>query len=164
MGTTETMENLSLYMLDIAENAILAGARWVEIHVAELRGEDSVRVDISFADPPGGAAVEEGGKAGMGYQRLIGAACRTGGEGFAEWFPGDRCRIRIHFGLTHPERPPLGNVREAFQTLSESHPEIDLRLEYTTEDATQTWDTATAGSLEEARLPTRTQDGGRSAE
>jgi len=40
------MEDLSLHVLDIAENSIAAGAKHVEIRVRESRREDRLSIEI----------------------------------------------------------------------------------------------------------------------
>lgn len=149
------MEDLSFHILDIADKVVRAGVLWVEIKVAESPREDALRVEISGDGGTAGAAW----KTGMGIQRLAEAARGAGGGGFVETISGDRCRVCALFRLSHQARPPLGDIRRAFQAISESHPEVDLRLEYATEDATYTWDTAAAESFEQTRLPTRIGDG-----
>ena len=46
------MEDLSLHILDLAENSIAAGARCVEITVCENRAQDLLSIEI--ADDGGG--------------------------------------------------------------------------------------------------------------
>lgn len=166
----ETMETLSLHVQDVAENAIRAGARRVEIKIVESTRKDSLSIEISHDGPAYSALAQDEGrdsstraeairKTGIGIYKLTGAAKGSGGEWSVGLSPKGDTRIRATFQLSHSDRAPLGQVEDVFQALVAGYPEIECRLEHTTEDTTQTWDTAAAEDFGETRPPTRWKDG-----
>ena len=106
-----------------------------------------------------GATAEAVRKAGVGIYKLTGAAQQAGGEWSVGSAPTGGTQIRATFRLSHPGRVPLGPIEETFQRIIAAHPAIEFRLEYTTADTTQTWDTAAAEDIKETRPPTRFDDG-----
>jgi hypothetical protein len=165
------MEKIAHHVENIAGNVVHAGARRIEIKVVESMKEDKLTIEICH-DAPGyssvtreepsdsGTTAEAVRKAGVGVYRLTGAAQEAGGEWAVESSPTGGTQIRASFRLSHPERQPLGPIEETFQRLIAAHPEIEFRLEYTTADTTQTWDTAAAKDFGETRPPTRVDDDG----
>jgi hypothetical protein len=163
------MENLAQHVQDVSENAVRAGARRVEIKVVESAKDDTLVLEIVHDGPGYSAAARdtdpgEGGKreavrkAGVGIYKLTGAAQMAGGDWSVGLTPTGATQVRLSFQMSHPDRPPLGPIEEMYQLLIAGHPETDFRLEYTTQDTTQTWDTAAAEDFGETRLPTRIED------
>lgn len=136
------MEDLSLHMLDMAENAVDAGAKRVEIEILEDSRSD--RLTLSIKDD--GRGMEEdflrrvsdplfsGKKSkrfGLGIPLLAQAAAECDGNFSITSEPGKGTSILAAFRLSHIDRKPLGDVGATMAALIGGHPEMDflLRLE-----------------------------------
>jgi len=146
------MEELSLHILDVAENAIRAGARRVEIRVVESPAVDRLLIEIS--DDGCGMSEElrqrvldpffttkEGKRVGLGVPFLAESAREAGGDCTIESSPGEGTRVRAEYQYRHIDRRPMGDLQATFASLIAGNPETDFRFEYTTEDSTQVFDT-----------------------
>jgi hypothetical protein len=147
------MEELSLHILDVAENAIRAGARRVEIRVVESPTADRLLIEIS--DDGCGMSEElrqkvldpffttkEGKRIGLGVPFLAESAREAGGDCTIESSPGKGTQVRAEYQYGHIDRRPLGDLQATFETLLAGNPEIEFRFEYTTDDGTQIFDTS----------------------
>lgn len=159
-----SMEDLSLHILDIAENAIRAGADRVEVKVVEAPGDDILMIEVSdngagmtdelrrkVFDPF--VTTKEGRRVGLGLPMFAQSAREAGGECTVESAPGEGTRVRATFQYGHIDRRPLGNLQETFATLIAGNADIDFRFEYTTEDGSQVFDTSVAGRIGGPRAP-----------
>jgi anti-sigma regulatory factor (Ser/Thr protein kinase) len=122
------MIELSLHILDIAENSVRAGAKIVQIMVAEDTQKDSLTIQVR--DDGRGMCPEEMERAldpfyttkkvrrvGLGLPMLKEAAERTGGNFSIESEPGRGTTVSVDFGLSHVDRQPLGDVGLSIMTL-----------------------------------------------
>ncbi len=146
------VQDLSLHILDIAENSLAAGSRRVEILVEEDMPAD--RMTIEIVDDGCGMDEERMRRAldpffttktvrrvGLGLP-LLEEACRTSnGEMRIESCPGKGTRVRATFQHSHIDRKPLGNMRDTLITLMTGHPQLDLLYEHRKEGKTFSLDT-----------------------
>ncbi len=135
------MEDLSLHILDIAENAVAAGATRVLIAVNENSARDLFSLRV--ADNGRGMSREERRRAldpffttgrkrtGLGLPLLAQTAGQCGGRLSLESVPGRGTRVTARFRLSHVDRPPLTKIPETVMTLVFGHPDVDIRYRHT---------------------------------
>lgn len=139
------MEDISLHILDIAENSIVAGAGNVEIRIIENVPADSFVLTLKddgrgmdeellkkVRDPffTTKMAGEQKKKFGLGIPFLAQAAEECDGMFSIDSLPGEGTTIRSEFRLSHIDRKPLGDVGATMAVLIGGHPEIDFLLVY----------------------------------
>jgi signal transduction histidine kinase len=135
------MEDLSLHILDIAENSIAAEAGKVEIIIAEDREKDLLTIEIK--DDGKGMDQETLKKAidpfyttrktrrvGLGLSFLSQAAEESGGNMELQSIPNGGTTIRATFRLSHPDCKPMGDISQTIKMLVISHPEINFVYEH----------------------------------
>ncbi len=129
------MLELSLHILDIAENSIRARARRGMIDMTEDREAD--RLTLEIRDDGKGMTEEERKRAldpfyttkkvrrvGLGLPMLAQAAANTGGSLEIESNPGSGTRVRVAFGLSHIDRQPLGDLPGTIVALIAGSPDV----------------------------------------
>jgi hypothetical protein len=131
------MEDLSLHILDIAENSVAAGASRVLIAVEEDEGRDFMSLLVE--DDGRGMSEEEkrraldpffttkGKKTGLGLPLLAQTAEQCGGALAIEPAPGGGTRVTARFRFSHFDRPPLTKMAETLMTLVFGHPEVKVQ-------------------------------------
>jgi hypothetical protein len=131
------VEEISLHILDIAENSLRAGAKKVEIIVA--RDRDLLKIEIG--DDGSGMDAEtlarvrnpffttKYKKTGLGIPLLAQAAEQAGGGLAVDSAPGRGTRVTVTFQWSHIDRPPMGAMQDTLLTLIAGHPELDLVYE-----------------------------------
>jgi hypothetical protein len=135
------MEDLSLHILDIAENAISAGASRVLIAINESERRD--RLSFRVTDDGRGMSEEESRRAldpffttgrkrtGLGLPLLAQTAEGCGGRVAIGPAPGRGTKVVALFRLGHVDRPPLTKMTETMMLLFFGHPEIEFRYRHT---------------------------------
>jgi anti-sigma regulatory factor (Ser/Thr protein kinase) len=131
------MEDLSLHVLDIAENSIAAGAQHVEIRVQESQRED--RLSIEIIDDGRGMSEDMLQKAtdpffttrttrrvGLGLSLFEQAAKRAGGEFKIASSPGVGTKVTGIFQYSNVDRQPLGDMEQTLLALIVGNPQIEL--------------------------------------
>ncbi len=131
------MKELSLNILDIVQNSLAAGARNVEIDVAEAAADD--RLDITIRDDGGGMDEEllsrvadpftttrSTRRVGMGIPLFKMAAEMSGGAFEIESAEGGGTRVYASFGLSNIDRPPLGDMAATMTALIQGSPDVDF--------------------------------------
>jgi anti-sigma regulatory factor (Ser/Thr protein kinase) len=131
------MEDLSLHVLDIAENSIAAGAQHVEIRVQESRQDDLLSIEI--IDDGHGMSEDMLQKAtdpffttrttrrvGLGLSLFEQAAKRAGGKFKIASSPGAGTRVTGVFQYSHVDRQPLGNMDQTLLALVVGNPQIEF--------------------------------------
>ena len=146
------MQDLSLHILDIVENSLVAGARRVEIRLEEdLRAD---RMTIEIVDDGCGMDEEMVKRAldpffttrttrrvGLGLP-LLAEACRmSNGQLCLKSCRGVGTTVKATFQRSHIDRKPLGNMGDTLITLIVGHPEVDLFYEHRKDGAHFSLDT-----------------------
>jgi anti-sigma regulatory factor (Ser/Thr protein kinase) len=140
------MEDLSLHVLDIAENSIAAGAQQVEIRVLESRRKD--RLSIEILDDGRGMSEDMLQKAtdpffttrttrrvGLGLSLFEQAAKRAGGEFKIVSNPGVGTKVTGVFQYSHVDRQPLGDMDQTLFALIVANPQIEFTYLHQTDDS-----------------------------
>ncbi len=145
------MEDLSLHMLDIAENSIRAGARLVELRVRE--DDSSGLLEIEISDD--GCGMDEQARRaalspfstsrterdiGLGLPLLAQAARATGGDFEIRSEPGHGTRVRATFMADHIDCKPWGDLLGSFRTLAVGNPQVRFVLEVIGRDGVERLD------------------------
>jgi anti-sigma regulatory factor (Ser/Thr protein kinase) len=131
------MEDLSLHILDIAENSLAAGAKNIGITIKEDTSSDLLTIEISddgkgmepetaerAADPFYTTRTTR--KVGLGLALLDEAARMASGQMDIESLPGRGTKVRARFQLSHVDRKPIGNMAETLTALVASRTDVDL--------------------------------------
>jgi NADH:ubiquinone oxidoreductase subunit E len=131
------MQDLSLHILDIAENSIEAGARRIVIRIEERPRLD--RLTLEIADDGRGmndellarakdpfVTTKTGRRIGLGLPLLAQAAEAAGGALSIASRPGRSTRVQATFRLSHIDRKPLGDIAQTMAVLIAGHPDIDV--------------------------------------
>lgn len=145
------MRDMSLHILDIAENSINAGASRIEISIEEDQTAD--KLSIMVDDNGRGIDKEkkecdpfftskEGKRFGLGIPLLKQAAEEC--EGGFELGPreGGGTRLRTWFRRSHVDLKPMGDIGATVSTLLAGHPEIDYMLLYRSDGHIYRFDTS----------------------
>jgi hypothetical protein len=133
------VEDISLHLLDIAENSIRADAKSIEINMTRDPEGDLLRVEVNddgrgmnpatlerIRDP---FFTTKNKKTGLGIPFLAQAAEMTGGALTIDSAPGAGTRLLVEFSWSHVDRPAIGSVADTVLTLIAGHPEIDIVYE-----------------------------------
>lgn len=131
------MEDISLHILDIAENSIDAGARNVGIHITEDLSRDLFRLEITDdgkgLDPETLKKVTDPfyttrttRKVGLGLALLEAAAKSANGHLDILSLPAAGTKVVAVFQLSHIDRKPLGEMAETLTTIISRRPDIDV--------------------------------------
>ncbi len=135
------MRELSLHLLDIAENSVAAQASAIRIHVCEDLPDDRLLLSISDdgrgMDPATVARIVDpfvtsrtNRKVGLGIPLLKAAAEGCNGWLHIQSKPGEGTCLEVEFQRSHIDRMPLGDLPATFLSLIVAHPEIHWQLEY----------------------------------
>ena len=137
------MEDLSLHILDIAENSINAGATKIIIRIVEDPGQDNC--SLSVEDDGRGMDKEVLLKAedpffthgnnrkkrfGLGIPLLKQAVTECGGEFRLDSEPGRGTTLFASFRCSHIDRKPLGDIGATMLSMMCGHPELRYVLFY----------------------------------
>lgn len=146
------MRELSLNVLDIAQNSIVAGANLITIDVRESQAEN--RLTISIVDNGCGMNEEQlcrvrdpffttrtTRRVGMGIPLFRMAAEMAGGSLSIESAVGKGTVITAWFELNHIDRMPLGDMAGTVSALIRLNPQLDFMYRHQTD--TQNFETDT---------------------
>lgn len=134
------MHDLSLYLLDIIENSVRAGATRICVGVAADRGADSLTITVEDDGPGLPVAPQEaldpfyttkkGKKTGLGLS-LFRQAAEAAGGGLSVGRSADLggVAVRAWLGLGNVDRPPLGDVAASILTMVATNPEVDFAVD-----------------------------------
>ena len=131
------MEELSLNILDIAQNSVRANATRVDITVAELPAEDRLVITINDngcgMTPEQVAHVEDPfyttrttRKVGLGLPLLRLAAEQTGGSVEITSTEGAGTTLRAVFNAAHIDCPPPGDMGDTLSLLIQGAPVLEI--------------------------------------
>jgi hypothetical protein len=131
------MEDLSLHILDIAENSINAGATSIEVFIDEDLKLDLLRLEIT--DNGSGMDAKSVEKAmdpfyttrttrrvGLGLPFLDDAARAANGRLEIDSQIGVGTKVIATFQLSHIDRKPIGNMADTITTLIAARPDVDI--------------------------------------
>ena len=136
------MEDLALHVMDLIDNSLAAGATRIAVRVEERPGADRLLVQIADnghgMDPETLAraldpffTTKPGKPVGMGLALFAQAARESGGGLEVESSLGGGTTLRAAFGLSHPDRKPLGNLKETISLLEAAHPQVAFVFDHT---------------------------------
>lgn len=131
------MEDLSLHILDIAENSINAGAKNIKIRIIENTKKDILRIEI--IDNGKGMEPETKNKAtdpfytsrttrkvGLGLPMLREAAEAANGQVEIDSRLGLGTIVTANFQRSHIDRKPIGNIAETLVALIAGNPNTEI--------------------------------------
>ena len=131
------MKELSLHILDIAENSVKAGASLVEISVCEDSAKNLLTIEIKdngcgmskeflsrVKDPFSTTRTTR--RVGMGLSLFEAAAEQCGGSLEISSEEGVGTDVFVTFALNHIDRAPLGDMAGTIETLIGGSPDIDF--------------------------------------
>lgn len=136
------MHDLSLYLLEVLENSIRAGAARVHIGLHMDEGTDEIRMSVDD-DGSGLTATPDqtfdpfyttkpGKRTGLGLSLFRADAQAAGGDlsiGPSPTLGG--ARVEAFMGLRHVDRPPLGDVAASVAVMAATNPEIEFTVTLT---------------------------------
>jgi len=155
------MHDLSLYLLDILENSVCAGATVIATAIDADRRRDELSIRVEDDGP--GLPVEPeqaldpffttkaNKKTGLGLS-LFRQAAEAAGGGLSVGRSDELGGVAVHawMRLGDVDRPPLGDVAASVATMAVTNPEIEFRVDLA--------DGGTSVSLCGPELPRRLAD------
>lgn len=131
------MKEISLHIMDIAENGVGAGANIIQIHIDENRMEN--RLVISIKDNGKGIPPEIINKVtdpfytsrttrrvGLGLSLFKAAAEQCNGKFNITSIPGEGSEVHASFEFDHIDRAPIGDMSNTLGILIMGNPDIDF--------------------------------------
>lgn len=158
------MRELSLNVLDIAQNSIDAAATCIAVAVTADTAADRLTIEIADngrgMDPQQLRQVQDPfyttrttRKVGMGIPLFRMAADMAGGRFYIDSAPSVGTKITAEFQLSHINRPPLGDMAATITALIQMNPTLDIIYRVTADNASFELDTQTIRQqLEEVPL------------
>ena len=147
------MQELSLSILDLAENSISAGARLIVIRISERADEDMLTITLeddgcgmdgtllSQAASPF-TTTRATRRIGLGIPMMKQGAESCGGSFEIASSPGVGTTLMASFRLSHIDRPPMGDLAGTLLSLIIASPQgPDIALEYRVGDSAFEFDT-----------------------
>jgi hypothetical protein len=139
------MNDLAMHILDIVQNSISAGAKniWIEVLVSLARDllSISVKDDGKGMTPEMVAKVTDPycttrttRKVGLGLPLLRQGAEQAGGSLSIDSTVGVGTTVKAEYGLSHIDRPPMGDLANAYVLLLGANPKINITLHYITDE------------------------------
>jgi hypothetical protein len=135
------LEDISLHILDIAENALNASATSIEISIIEDMEHDLLKVQIldngkgmdekmvaTVTDPFVTTRTER--RVGLGLPLLAESARMAGGDIKIKSAPGKVTSIEADFVYSHIDRKPLGNMIQTMMMLIAGNPGVDFSYQH----------------------------------
>ena len=136
------MEDISLHILDVAENSVSAGATLIKITISEETAKDLFSVEIEdngkgipedirpkVLDPF--VTTRTTRKVGLGLPLLAQAARDTGGDITVKTADTSGTIVTATFRQSHIDMKPLGNISETLVVLIAGNPQVDFLFTYT---------------------------------
>lgn len=146
------MQDLSLHILDVAENGVRAGADLIKITIEENRSAD--RLTITIEDNGRGMAPEflaqvldpfvttrTTRKVGLGLSLFRQAAREAQGDLTVDSTPGQGTKVSVFMNHDHIDRKPMGNMVDTVITLIEGSPAVDFVYTHNKDGKEYTLDT-----------------------
>lgn len=158
------MQDLSLHILDVAENGINAGADLIRIMIEEYTERDELTLVIEdngrgMADDFLARALDPfvttrtTRKVGLGLSLLQQTAREAEGDIQVESSLGKGTKVRAWMKRSHIDRRPMGDMVETMLNLIQGNPEVDFVYEHMKDDRGYKLETASIrAELEEIPL------------
>lgn len=152
------MQELSMNVLDIAENSVRAGAALVEISIWQNTAQNLQTLVIK----DNGKGMDEAmlqrvtdpfcttrttRKVGLGLPFLKMAAEMTGGDLTIQSTPGQGTTVTATFTLGHIDLMPLGDMPATISVLAQCNPHINFVYRFCHDEKTFTFDTREAREI-----------------
>jgi hypothetical protein len=135
------MEDLSLHILDIAENSVTAGATLIEIRLIDDKAKDTLTVEIEdngkgipedlvdkVIDPFFTSRTTR--SVGLGLSLLSQSAEETGGSIAIRSKKGSGTIVSAQFRPHHIDMKPMGDIAETLIVLIAGNPGTDFTFTY----------------------------------
>ncbi len=135
------MKEISLHILDIAENSIAAGAMNIRISVVENLVDDQLIAQVEddgrgmdedtvkkVIDPFVTSRTTR--KVGLGIPLFKEAAELCNGSFNIQSTPGKGTLVEVNFQFSHIDRMPLGDLAGTYLTLLIANPEVDWNFRH----------------------------------
>jgi signal transduction histidine kinase len=146
------MEDISLHLLDVAQNGLAAGADRIAIRILEQQKENVMIIEIEdngcgmdeqtakqVLDPFYTSKPEK--RVGLGLPLFAQAAREAGGDLEIQSAPGANTIVRARFQMDHPDFKPLGDIAETLAALAVGHPQVQFVFEHRQDDTVMCrWD------------------------
>lgn len=131
------MEELSLHIIDMAENAVSAGAKLVRIEIDEQPDNDSLKITVE----DNGCGMDErqtqevcdpfvtgrtSRRVGLGIPLFKLAAEQTGGSFLITSEKGAGTCVRADFVYSSVDRQPIGDISAALHRIVTVHEDVDF--------------------------------------
>jgi anti-sigma regulatory factor (Ser/Thr protein kinase) len=131
------MKELSLNVLDLAQNSLSAGARHITIEICESEEKDNLHIRIvddgAGMDPDFLKRVTDPfvttrttRPVGMGIPLIKMAAEMADGQFSIQSRKGEGTELNASFRLSHVDRMPIGDIAGTVTTLIQGAPEVDF--------------------------------------
>lgn len=138
------MQDLSLHVLDIAENSINAGSTSIEISIEEDIKQDLLKLEIRDNGSGMDAhAIEKAmdpfyttrttRRVGLGLPFLDEAARAANGSLVIDSHVGVGTKVIATFQLSHIDRKPIGNMADTITALIAGRPDVDITYRHVRE-------------------------------
>lgn len=146
------MKDLSLHILDVAENSVRAGARLSEILITD----DAASGFLTFKVIDNGCGMDDRLRreatspftttksdkgVGLGLALLAQATQEADGTLTIESALGKGTSVTATFKRDHIDRKPIGDLAGTFKTLAAANPQIDFVIRIEADGTTQCLDT-----------------------
>ena len=163
------MRELSLNVMDVAQNSVTANASLITITVNESDKDDYL--DIFIEDNGRGMSDEQvksvidpffttrkTRKVGLGIPLFMMAAQLTGGDLTIESEVGVGTKVHAHFIKSSVDMTPLGDINSTVKILIQCNPTLDFVFNHSTDDGSFTLDTRELKEVLGEDVPLNTPD------
>lgn len=146
------MKDLSLHILDIVQNSIVAGANLIQVEIVEDKQQNTFTITISdngsgmdketlekVTDPYFTSRTTR--KVGLGLPLFKQNAERTGGHFQLESEPGKGTKVTAVFVHDNLDRPVLGDIAGVMVILAQANPFLDFVYSHQTGNGKYIFDT-----------------------
>ncbi|MDL2237779.1 ATP-binding protein [Christensenellaceae bacterium OttesenSCG-928-K19] len=163
------MKEISLHIMDIVQNSISAHASLIEVAIEISQDEDTLSVSITDnGDGMSEEMVEHvtspfvttrtTRRVGLGISLLAAGVQSTGGSFRVDSKLGEGTKVVATYGLTHIDRPPVGDFAGTMHTLIVSNPSIDFVVCFSVNSREEQLDTREVRAVLGEDVPLDTPD------
>lgn len=163
------MKELSLHVLDIIQNSVVAQADFIQIEVEVQHAKDWMRIAIK----DNGRGMDEAllarvvspfttsrttRKVGLGIPMFKAGAEAAGGAFAIQSQPNIGTFIQAEYQISHWDRPPMGDMAETMYATIICNPDIDFEYTYMVDKEEYRLDTREIKHVLGAGIPLNTPD------